>query len=299
MKYDLQMFAEDAGAQASAAAEAETSEGAAQPVESNTGSAQNDTPMEAQERVPYEQIRQLYKDEIEQDYTRRHNRDAVRQRKNSEALKELRPLISRFAKQYGKDTGDVKGIVEAVLSDNAYYEQRAMTNGTTPEIERQLDEASRAADAAREALAMREEQDHIRQQYQRIEAQIDEARQFFPDFDLDAEMENPLFRALCQNPSVSIKTAYQAVHFDEITSRAMQNAVQTAQGKVVNRIKSGSGRPTENGAAGGAPADVRPDPSKMSRAQIRDIIERVSRARLLSFNPAIRTRKEYYERQYF
>ncbi len=281
-KYDLQMFAEDAGAQVGEAAGAETPGVAESAVAVNTDAVQNETPHKEQERVPYEQIRQMYKDEIEQDYTRRSNRDAVRQRKNSETLKELRPLLSRFARQYGKDAGDVKGIVEAALSDDAYYEQRAMSNGTTPEVERQLDEVSRARDAAQYELAAREEQDQLRDHYKRIQSQIDEVRQVFPDFDLNTEMENPLFKSLCANPYVSLKAAYQTAHFDDITSRAIQNAVQTAEGKVVNRVKSGSGRPAENGASGGAPADVRRDPSKMSREEIREIIERAKRGEIIT-----------------
>ena len=292
IRFDLQRFA-DAAAQGDGSMGTDVSPGAAEGTlegaekrlteKEAAGVGDPGTPEQTEERLPFAQIRQLYKDDIEQEYTRRHNRDARRRRKNNASLSELKPLIARLAKQYGKDAKDVRGIVESALSDNAYYEQRAMENGTTPELERQLDESDRAREAAQDALAAREEQDRVRQQYQRIQQQIDEARQFYPDFDLDREMENPLFQSLCQNPHVSLRAAYQAVHFDEITSRAMQNAVQTAEGKLANRVKSGGGRPTENGAQAGAPADVHADPSKMSPQQIRDIIERVKRGEIVRF----------------
>ncbi len=291
--FDLQMFA-DAAAQGTASmgtegahtdAAAGISGGAEIAASESTevGKKAEVSSGQETERIPFEQIRQLYKDDIEQEYARRHNRDAVRMRKNSETLGDLKPLISRLANQYGKDAKDIKGIVESALSDNAYYEQRAMKNGTTPELERQLDESNRAREAAQDALAAREEQDRLRQQYQRIEKQLDEVQKYYPDFDLDREMKNPLFESLCQNPNVSLRAAYQAAHFDEIISRTMQNAVHTAEGKIANRVKSGSGKPTENGAQSGAPADVHVDPSKMSPKQIRDIIERVKRGEIVTF----------------
>lgn len=231
-------------------------------------------------RTPYAEIRQMYGKEIDAEMSAAIEKRLRRQKGTEENYKLIKPLADRAFRKYGVEPGNYKALMDAVNADEDYYEQLASEKGTTPEAERELERAAREASSAREELDRIRDEEAMREQFKRISAQLEEVRAIAPDFDLEEEMRNPTFAAMAKGGTVSLKSAYQAVHFDELTSHAMETAAKAAAQKVTNAVKSGGGV-KENGVGGSAPASFKSDPSKMSLKEINDIMDRVKRGEII------------------
>lgn len=278
--FDLQLFADEGAAgEAAAAAESQVATGTGGGVET----APDAVPPAQGDRQSYEEIRKLYGGDIDKEIRNAVEKRLKREKGSSDKLKKLQPLIDRTAKKYGKDSKDLDAVMDAFNADKSYYDELAMKNGTTPEIEEQLELSAREARSAREALAEREEQDRIREQTEKIARQVDEVKQFFPDFDLKTEMESSeQFRKLASNPYISLLDAYKATHFDAEINKAMQMTAQTVEANVVNNIKSGN-MTRENGIGNASPAAVSADYSKYTAKDFRDMADRARRGEIIKF----------------
>lgn len=278
--FDLQLFADEGAAgEAAAAAESQVATGTGGGVET----APDAVPPAQGDRQSYEEIRKLYGGDIDKEIRNAVEKRLKREKGSSDKLKKLQPLIDRTAKKYGKDAKDLDAVMDAFNADKSYYDELAMKNGTTPEIEEQLELSAREARSAREALAEREEQDRIREQTEKIARQVDEVKQFFPDFDLKTEMESSeQFRKLASNPYISLLDAYKATHFDAEINKAMQMTAQTVEANVVNNIKSGN-MTRENGIGNASPAAVSADYSKYTAKDFRDMADRARRGEIIKF----------------
>ena len=278
--FDLQLFADEGAAgEAAAAAESQVATGTGGGVET----APDAVPPAQGDRQSYEEIRKLYGGDIDKEIRNAVEKRLKREKGSSDKLKKLQPLIDRTAKKYGKDSKDLDAVMDAFNADKSYYDELAMKNGTTPEIEEQLELSAREARSAREALAEREEQDRIREQTEKIARQVDEVKQFFPDFDLKTEMESSeQFRKLASNPYISLLDAYKATHFDAEINKAMKMTAQTVEANVVNNIKSGN-MTRENGIGNASPAAVSVDYSKYTAKDFRDMADRARRGEIIKF----------------
>ena len=278
--FDLQLFADEGAAgEAAVAAESQVATGTGGGVET----APDAVPPAQGDRQSYEENRKLYGGDIDKEIRNAVEKRLKREKGSSDKLKKLQPLIDRTAKKYGKDSKDLDAVMDAFNADKSYYDELAMKNGTTPEIEEQLELSAREARSAREALAEREEQDRIREQTEKIARQVDEVKQFFPDFDLKTEMESSeQFRKLASNPYISLLDAYKATHFDAEINKAMQMTAQTVEANVVNNIKSGN-MTRENGIGNASPAAVSADYSKYTAKDFRDMADRARRGEIIKF----------------
>lgn len=278
--FDLQLFADEGAAgEAAVAAESQVATGTGGGVET----APDAVPPAQGDRQSYEEIRKLYGGDIDKEIRNAVEKRLKREKGSSDKLKKLQPLIDRTAKKYGKDSKDLDALMDAFNADKSYYDELAMKNGTTPEIEEQLELSAREARSAREALAEREEQDRIREQTEKIARQVDEVKQFFPDFDLKTEMESSeQFRKLASNPYISLLDAYKATHFDAEINKAMKMTAQTVEANVVNNIKSGN-MTRENGIGNASPAAVSADYSKYTAKDFRDMADRARRGEIIKF----------------
>ena len=278
--FDLQLFADEGAAgEAAVAAESQVATGTGGGVET----APDAVPPAQGDRQSYEEIRKLYGGDIDKEIRNAVEKRLKREKGSSDKLKKLQPLIDRTAKKYGKDSKDLDAVMDAFNADKSYYDELAMKNGTTPEIEEQLELSAREARSAREALAEREEQDRIREQTEKIARQVDEVKQFFPDVDLKTDMESSeQFRKLASNPYISLLDAYKATHFDAEINKAMQMTAQTVEANVVNNIKSGN-MTRENGIGNASPAAVSADYSKYTAKDFRDMADRARRGEIIKF----------------
>lgn len=252
-------------------------------------------------RLPWEQVREIYKNEIEADakaYAKQYSKDVVSRRvaKNKAALDEfeaLKPYLDRELYRHGLKSGDYKSLCQKIEDDKSLFRERAMANGTTEEIEetiyneRQKSDRLEAEIAKRDAEAREEaELSQVREHYKKIAADVQAIKDGFDSgFDLKREMEtNAQFARYANEPHMTILEAYKLSHYDEIVGGAAARAASDAVTKTTNAIRSSSANvPKESAMNAGAPAQMKVDPSKLSSREISEYIARAQRGENITF----------------
>lgn len=172
------------------------------------------------------------------------------------ALKALEPMLSKLARQYGVQPGedgtlDYGALSDAVLDDDWLYEDRASELGVSTEIAKKLDQAEQLQLEMAAQARTQEEQRQLAEHWQHLQEQVPAMQQKFPNFDLNAELENERFlRMTSPSGGMSLEEAYFAVHRQEIL-QSMQNQ---ARQQAANAIQANRNRPNEGGAKGGSVA---------------------------------------------
>lgn len=193
-------------------------------------------------------------------------------------------ILATVADKYGIDFNNLDALAAEVEKDNAYYEDLALKNGTTPEQERRVRQTERenaqykakeAADAQRAAQ---------QQRYDALMRQEAEVKAMYPNFDFKAEIENnPVFQGLMRTGLVSMKNAYEVVHHDEIMAQGMQFAAKQAAAKTQASIDANAHRPQENGLHSSAAAGTKIDVSKLTPEQMDDYARQIKSGKRVSF----------------
>lgn len=106
--------------------------------------------------------------------------------------------------------------------------------------------------------------------YKTLLQQAEAAKATYPDFSLRQELSSPRFAAMVLG-GVDAKTAYEAVHHEDLVRRAMAFGVRQASIKLGNAQMTG--RPPENG--GQAASVTRVDPRSLTVHQREEIRRRV------------------------
>lgn len=183
------------------------------------------------------------------------------------ALETLSPMLKHLAKEKGLDPENIDhtALVNAVTG---VYASKALELGVTEDTARLLDQQQRT-------LEQQKFQNHMMKLYQQANA----LKAIVPNFDLRAEMQNPVFARLT-SPSVglSVEDAFYAVHRAEMQQQSMQAAAQKTREMVSNAIQSGTNRPDETGTAAQAPSVSRFDYRKATPAQRNAIKAEIRRA---------------------
>lgn len=190
----------------------------------------------------------------------------------------LTPTLELLGRKYGVDATDVEALAKAIEADDSYFEEEAMEKGMTV---KQLKEF-RKLERENANLKAQQNQQRAAQQYSAWMQQAEATKQVYPNFDLDAEMKNPQFVSLLRS-NVDAKTAYEVIHKDEIIPAAMQFAVQTAEKNFAQKIIANGNRPAENGMSSQSASLTKSDVSQLTKAQRRDIIQRVRRGEVIRF----------------
>jgi hypothetical protein len=218
-------------------------------------------------------VKEKYKDHFNADTTA-IVQERLKNSKQAEAtLGKLAPVFEGLGKKYGKEASDIDGIIAAYTDDDSLYEEEAAAAGMPVSAYKQL-KALEADKAQREAQEM--ESHHMRH----IQGLIDQGEKLkatFPNFDLRAEMQNPVFQRLTSpEVGIDVETAYWTIHRNELQTAAMQVAAQKTSQKLSQSIQSGITRPAENGSRNVSPAlDIRDDPSKWSKNDREEVKRRV------------------------
>lgn len=190
--------------------------------------------------------------------------------KDAEArLSQLQPVLDSLAQKYGKDAGDIAGLVAAFTDDDSVYEQEAMEKGVSVETLR----LTKQLEGMQRQQQEMEQQRLFNQHFQSLAQQAEELKKTYPQFDLRTELQNERFaRMTSPNGGVSVADAFYAIHHQELQNSAMQYAVQRTQVETSNAIQAGQKRPVENGSRQATPGlDIRSDPSKLKLDDFRRI----------------------------
>lgn len=256
------------------------------------------------EKRPFDEIEQLYHDEIGQKIQTAVT-GRVKNLKDSEAelnstkaelnstkaeLEKQSKLLAALAeRQYdikpGADGKIDLAAIEGKLNQSR-AEEYALENGVSEEfaserleMEARIEEQDcqlRELQAAEEQR-QKDEADHAR--FLQHQEQAQAFREKMPGFDLIKEMEaSPVFTRLINN-GIGVESAYYAVHHKELMAVGQQAAAIQAQRALAASIQAGQSMPTEGGlgrSPAANPGSVT-DPRAFTKESRREIRRRVAR----------------------
>lgn len=292
MRYGwLQRFADGAGDGGSEGGNSTTPDAAAEQQRKQTQTQEQAQPQGGkQTEAKKATFDELLKDpEYKREYDKRtHKAVTSRLKASTKRLDAVAPLMDMLGRRYGVDTSDpnnvdYEAIARAFVNDDAMLEAEAEERGMSVEQYRR-DREKDARIAQLERQQRQAEQDRM---WAAKLAEAETVRQKYPDFDLDAEMENEQFARLLTALDFagfpnSVLRAYETVHQDAVQHTVAAAAVEETKAKIGEAIRSGQQRPAEGGNKGG---QAKPLSAKgMSRAQIEEIRERVARGERVSFS---------------
>lgn len=199
----------------------------------------------------------------------------------AEKYKALTPMFEILAQRYGVDVTDIDGLNAAVQEDDYFYEDEAFERNMSVKQLKEIKKMEREIATLRRDRAETKRQEEGQRIYNTWMQQAEAAKLKFPNLDLAIEIQNPEFMNLLR-ANVGVEAAYQVIHQDDIIAGAMQAAARTAAQKTANSVAANAARPNENGTGQGA-ATVKPDVSKMTKAQRQDYIRRAARGETITF----------------
>lgn len=282
----LQQFAEGAAGDSGAAS---SSQDAAGTTGEGTGQAAADG--QETQRATFEEML-----EANPDYKDAHNKSvqkAVRQRfakakAIEDRMNKAAPILSVMAAKYGlTDPNDLDALQAAMDKDDSLYEERAYRNGYTVEQQREIDALTAENNRLRADRQAAEEQRMRDAWLAQREAEAKALKQEFPDFDLNAMMQDEGFVNMIrpENPfAVPMRAAYIAMNADGIIGGAMNYTAQQVAKKTADTIRQRGLRPLEGGMSGHASSKAGVDVSKLSGAEILDYAKRAERGESIRFS---------------
>ena len=201
-------------------------------------------------------------DEYIQGIIRKRVRDS---KQDKETIAKQAEILNTVAAKYGMDASDLAALQEKVSADDAYIEEAAMEEGLTTDQYRRIRDAEAKAAAYEAHMAEAERERATQQKVVEWQAEAEQVKQVYPDFDLATELENPTFQKQLRL-GIDMQSAYVALHQAEILQGAMRVTAQEVRRATANDIAARGQRPRENASSARAAATVRTDVSKLTRA---------------------------------
>lgn len=185
-------------------------------------------------------------------------------------------ILDTVAYKYGVSADDenfLSILKEKIDADDSYYESYAMEHDISPEEARRIVTMERKAAQYDAEKAQMEKQEQMRQHIMVLRQNAEKTKAQFPQFDLEAEMQDERFRRLCAANNGDTTAAYMACHWNEILPATVQMASKQIQMQTANSVASNKARPTENGISSKASSVVQNDFSNMNLQQLRQYAE--------------------------
>ena len=197
----------------------------------------------------------------------------------------MNPLLEMLGRKYNVDPTDVDKLTQIVGDDDSLYEEEAMQRGMSVESLKAVKKLERENEQLKAQEEQSQQEMMMRQHFDALAKQADEARQLYPALDLMQEMQNPMFaRLTAPGVGVDVRTAYEVVHRDEMRGAEMQYAVQRSAERMANAVRSNTARPVENGLSSQQQnVVVKSDPRMLTKADRAEIRERVRRGEKIAF----------------
>lgn len=237
--------------------------------------SKNDDPKEKARRYR-ELMDGEFRDLYTQDTQRIINQRFRETKTLQETLEAQNPIMQMLADRYG--VNDPAELVHALEEDNHIWEQQADEAGMSVDQYRQYKRMERENAALRQAQQQAVNRERANRQVQAWVKDAEGVQKDYPQFDLKAETENPQFIRLLQS-GIDMKHAYEVIHMEEI----MNQTAQAAERKTVDNIRAKGARPREAGISSQTGVVTKPDVSKLTAADRREIAKRVAQGEEIIF----------------
>lgn len=197
-------------------------------------------------------------------------------KETEDRLTAMNPLLDILSAKYGVEASNTEGLIKALEEDDDFIEKAALEQNMDPKQYRQIMKLQNENKRLKDQNDQRIQEEQRNQQYSIWEQQAAEAKNLYPNLDLNVESENPQFRKLLF-AGVDVGTAYMVIHKDDVLAGAMHHTAKTVEQKLANKIAAGNSRPAENGTSGQSAAVIKTDPSKWTRADREEVRRRAAR----------------------
>ncbi len=184
----------------------------------------------------------------------------------------MRTALETVANKYGIDANsetfldDLAGKIEA---DDSFYEDYAMKHDISPEEARKVVTMERQMQRFEAEKAERVKQEQLQRHIMTVRQNAEKTKAQFPDFNLEAEMQDERFRRLCMANNGDTTAAYMACHWNEIIPKAVNVASRQAQTQAANAVAANRARPSEAGLSSTSSSVVDNDFRNMDLKQLR------------------------------
>jgi len=210
-------------------------------------------------------------------------KDRLKGSKQTESkLKDAEALLNLVGERYGWDGKDYNALRTSLESDKAYLEEEALAKGMTVEQLADMKRMERENKALREQQRQADERAAFEQKFAGWNAEAAALANVYPNLNLTEEFNSPQFVRLLDS-GVSVKAAYQAVHFDELVGGALQYTAQQAQKAALDGVKAGAMRPNENGTKGSHGASQKIDVTKLTKEDRMRLADEARRGKTITF----------------
>lgn len=231
------------------------------------------------ERLIREEYKDLYDENVQGIVKKRIKESKDLERK----IAKSREILNVVAGKYGiKDIDDYDSITKAVQEDNTFFEDAAAKAGMTVEQYKHMNQMEREIQELKGYRESAERQKQADQIYSGWLQEAETVKNIYPSFNLRTELENPQFGKLL-GAGINLRTAFEAVHHDEIMTGAMAATAKRIAKKTADGIASRRARPIENGMSAQASALVKADVSKLTRVERREYAMRARRGEEITF----------------
>lgn len=245
-------------------------------------STQQEGEVEKQAKPTYEEMKELYKAEYQKDVSshvgrrmKTANTEIEKLKKSNSQMQDIMNLIGN--KYPGVDVTNPEALMQAVKSDESFFRQKAIDNGTSVEEEQFTFAKERELSDAKERLQKYETERAQQQSRQRILQQSKELKAEYPDFDLDSALENADFRAMLTftrkaKGAENVKEAYEFAFRNELRDKAIKQTVDKTKEAVSQNRKAKQFMPSPPGTTG---KTVNSDASMLQSMSAKEIAKKV------------------------
>lgn len=196
------------------------------------------------------------------------------------AMEAQKPVMDLLMSRYG--TQDLALLQQALERDGDWWRTYAQAQGITEDQARARLQMDGELEAKRRQSARQEGQQRAEAQMRQWAGEARELQKRYPDFDIRAAMADETFRSLLRS-RVPMRAAYEVANLERIKGAVAARAAREAEAKLTATIRANGARPVEGGASGAPGSSVKPDPSRMSEAEILELMERARRGEKIIF----------------
>ena len=176
---------------------------------------------------------------------------------------------------------------KSIEDDDTLIEDAASVAGMTVEAYRMMQDIKQENERYKAQEAANVEEQRLFQHYQKLAGQAEQLKQQFPEFDLQAELQNENFlRMTSPEGGLSVEDAYFAVHHKELGPQMMAYGMDRAKQQMGQTLQAQRKRPAEGAmrAQGQAAGTMHIDPRQLTRQEREEIKRQVRMGKRVSFD---------------
>lgn len=206
--------------------------------------------------------------------------------KSNEEYKRMAALLADVYQDAPQD-GSAASMIQYLEGKNDLWAEAAAEQGMSVEAFKKMKSYERQNAALLGEQRAQQEAMRRQQMFESWDAMIPEVEAKYPDFDVQAEANDPetgkSFTDLL-GMGWSMLQAYEAIHVNDLMNRTAKAASQQAAASTAQQIRAGQGRPLENGASRQSKIGNTVDPSKFTDEDFERINRKVAAGEHVTFD---------------